>query len=169
MKKLLAISLFIIISGLTAFSQTLEAYKNDLSATATNVRNAPKGAVVDIIPHQSDASFILKTPKNGWWRIDGDSYEDMEDGFVYLRGSSKGYWIHYSVIAVSTRNYGGERLTLRSTPSNNGLIEFSFTDEIQLRPIDIKGRWVKVETLPGNYCGWIEQKWLCGNPVTNCN
>ena len=39
---------------------------------------------------------------------------------------------------------------------------------ILLRPMDIKGDWVKVKTIDGKYTGWIEEEWLCGNALTNC-
>ena len=39
---------------------------------------------------------------------------------------------------------------------------------IELRPIDVKGSWVKVKTTDGKHEGWIESDWLCGNSLTNC-
>ena len=38
-----------------------------------------------------------------------------------------------------------------------------------LRPVDIRGNWVKVKTIDGKHTGWIESEWLCGNPLTNCS
>ena len=109
----------------------------------------------------------VEKPTNGWWKIVGDDY-DTGDEQGTLKGSSTGYWIHYSVLGVGTRNYGKQKLTLRQSPNAKSAAVYSFTKEIVLRPMDIKGDWVKVKTTDGKYTGWIEMDWLCGNSLTNC-
>ena len=69
---------------------------------------------------------------------------------------------------MGTRNYGKQKLILRKSPNAKAAIVYSFTDEIMLRPMEIKGDWVKVKTTDGKYTGWIEIEWLCGNALTNC-
>lgn len=164
-KTLLAIMIFVCCS-LAGKAQTLSVFSVDYDGPYTNIRNAPKGAIVSKVKTSEDAMFEVTSPRNGWWRIVGDSYDlpDRED--IMLKGSSKGYWIHYSTIGIGTRNYGGQTLTLRSTPGGKAV--YSFKEEITLRPIDIKGGWVKVKTVDGKHTGWIEEEWLCGNPLTNC-
>ena len=107
--------------------------------------------------------YICKCKKCGFEQ----SYEtgDFEGK---LKGSTTGYWIHYSVLGMGTRNYGKEKLTLRQSPNAKSAAVYSFTKEIVLRPMDIKGDWVKVKTIDGKYTGWIEADWLCGNSLTNC-
>jgi hypothetical protein len=71
---------------------------------------------------------------------------------------------------VGTRNYGGQKITLFKEPSEKSAAVFSFTDERQLRVLDMKGEeWVKVRTIDGKYTGWVDRNWLCGNSLTNCS
>lgn len=167
-KKLFASLILSIFSMGIGYCQVIDAFLNDNDGQYTNIRNAPNGTIVGKIPTSHSVEFILKTPKNGWWRIDGDDYYDFDlDKGVELKPLKAGNWIHYSCLGVDTRNYGGERLYLRVTPSPKGKVVCSFSEEVVLRPIDIKGDWVKVSY--GKNTGWIHSKWLCGNPVTNCN
>jgi SH3-like domain-containing protein len=69
---------------------------------------------------------------------------------------------------MATRNYGGQTLYLRKSPSASAPVVYKFKEEITLRPMEIKGDWVKVQTSDGKFTGWIEEEWLCGNALTNC-
>lgn len=168
MKKNLII-LFVLLTALSATvsAQSIGVFTWDSKGKFTNVRNAPNGKVVDRIPTSDAAMIEVEKPTNGWWKIVGDDY-DTGDEQGTLKGSSTGYWIHYSVLGVGTRNYGKQKLTLRQSPNAKSAAVYSFTKEIVLRPMDIKGDWVKVKTTDGKYTGWIEMDWLCGNSLTNC-
>lgn len=135
----------------------------------TNVRNKPKGDIAMQLPNEGSMCFLLEKPTNGWWKVvELWDAEDEDNPTATLHGSTTGeYWVHYSVVGIGTRNYGGERLTLREKPSAKAKAVYSFTDEILLRPIDIKGSWVKVKA-PNGKIGWIHEDWLCSNPLTNC-
>jgi len=168
MKKTL-IMLFVLLTVMSATvsAQSLGVFTWDSKGKFTNVRNAPNGKVVDRIPTSEAAMIGVEKPTNGWWKIDGNDY-DTGDFQGTLKGSSTGYWIHYSVLAMGTRNYGKEKLTLRKSPDAKSAAVYSFTEEILLRPMEIKDDWVKVKTIDGKYTGWIEVEWLCGNSLTNC-
>ncbi len=146
------------------------AYLVDSNGAYTNIRNAPNGKVVDKISTKTTADMILTTPRNGWWRITGDSYEDYDiEKEVALKGSKTGYWIHYSCIGFTSRNYGSEEIYLRATPSIKGKVLWKTKEaEILLHPIDVKGDWIKVKTGDGKHEGWIDRMWICDNPVTTC-
>ena len=168
MKKLF-ITLALTVVALTAVkAQSINVFIFDNAGKYSNVRNAPKGKVVDRIPVNQNAMLDVGEPSNGWWQIYDQSYYIPDGGLAHLSGAQH-YWIHHSCIAVSTRNYGGETLFLRSRPSSKGSVVFSFSEEITLRPVDIVEGWVKVKTIDGKHEGWIEEEWLCGNSVTNCN
>jgi len=152
----------------SAFAQSLSVYISDQDGQFTNVRNAPRGKVTDKIPASVDAILTVESPQNGWWKVSGGTYETVDGDVIRLKGSSKGCWVHSSVLCLGTRNYGGERLTLRQSPSAKSAVAYSFKEEILVRPVDIKGDWVKVKTSDGKHVGWIEAEWLCSNPVTNC-
>ena len=170
MKKHLFLLLVLLTTGsATLRAQVLGVFTWDNNGKYTNVRNAPKGKIVDRIPTDIPAMFAVEKPTNGWWKIFTNEY-DTDDNQVTFKGSTKGYWIHYSVLAVGTRNYGGETLYLRKTPNAKGAVVYQFKDEIELRPVDITadGEWVKVKTVDGKFTGWIESDWLCDNSLTNC-
>ena len=78
-------------------------------------------------------------------------------------------WIHYSVIAFGTRNYGRGTLQLREEPSETIRTTYSFGEEILPRPLEIRGEWVKVEAIDKKHQGWIQSLWLCGNALTSCS
>ena len=153
-----------------AQAQVLDVFISDATGSPTNVRNAPNGKVVAQLNPTSGIMIGVESPKNGWWKITDNYYSDPDKDFEdeYLKGSTTGYWIHHSVLAVATRNYGGETLRLRKSPSSRAQAVYSFNEEIILRPMEVKGDWVKVKTTDGKHTGWIEAEWLCGNSVTNC-
>ena len=170
MKKALLFLFAIVLCGAVK-AQSLSVYIFDNDGPYTNVRNRPSGTVVDRIPVDANAMLEVKTPTNGWWRVEGDCYDGiLRDDFeeVKLKGSSTGYWVHYSCLGVGTRNYGGERLYLRSDPSKGARVVYTIKEETVVRPVEIRGDWVKVKTLDGRGFGWIQSEWLCGNSVTNC-
>lgn len=148
---------------------TFDVFITDKDGPYTNVRNAPKGDIVGRIPTNHIIGLIVKTGRNGWLIMDGNSYYDYDTDSTHVIKSSKGCWIHYSVIAVSTRNYGGQTLRLREKDNKKSKVVYSFNNEIMLRPIEIRDNgWVLVSTADGKHKGWIEIEWLCGNPLTNC-
>lgn len=164
--------LILLLVLLTALSATVSAqsigvFTWDSKGKFTNVRNAPNGKIIDRIPTSEAAMIGVEKPTDGWWKIVGDNY-DTGDSQVKIKSSDTGCWIHYSVLALGTRNYGNQKLTLRKSPDEKSAVVYQFTDEILLRPMDIKGDWVKVKTIDGKYTGWIEEEWLCGNSLTNC-
>lgn len=164
-------SLFACLSFAAVQAQTIvSAYIVDNNGAFTNIRNAPNGKIVHRISTKATVDFALMTPRNGWWRIEGDSYSNYDtESEVKLTGSKTGYWIHYSCLGFCTRNYGGEKMYLRATPSLKGKVVYTFSEpETLLRPVDAKGDWTKVKTGDGKHEGWIENVWICSNPVTTC-
>ena len=168
MKKIVCI-LFVLLTSMSTsvFAQSIGVFTWDSKGKYTNVRNAPGGKVVDRIPTNVPAMIGVKEPTNGWWKLVDNEY-DTGDEQGKLKGSTTGYWIHYSVLAMGTRNYGNQKLTLRKSPNAKAAAVYSFAKEILLRPREIKDDWVKVQTIDGKYTGWIEEEWLCGNALTNC-
>ena len=165
-KPFLLAALFFFGFATAVKAQTFSVYLVDPDPS-TNVRNAPRGKVVDRIYSDSIPMLEVKNPRNGWWQIDGGCYDTMNGYEVDLKGSTTGYWIHHSVIGVGSRNYGGEHLPLRQAPSKSASVVYTLRQESILHPLDLQGDWVKVKT-PDGHIGWIESEWLCSNPVTNC-
>jgi SH3-like domain-containing protein len=167
-KKLLLMALFML-AAIGVKAQYITVFFWDTVGDFTNIRNAPNGKIVEKVSTSIDAMLLVETPVNGWWSICDASYYEPDGGLYKLSGSRSGYYIHYSCIGVGTRNYGGQTLYLRATPSSRAKVVYSFKEELVLHPMDVKGDWVKVSTIDGKHTGWIQDDWLCGNPVTNCN
>ena len=148
------------------------AFGYDKKGEFTNVRNAPNGKVVDKIPTSHATIFVLVSPCDGWWRVAGDAYEDMDvnegQEEIMLHGSTTGYWIHHSVVACDTRNYGNETLYLKELPRKNSKTTATVNGQMLVHPIDVSGDWTKVKLANSSQTGWIETVWLCSNPVTTC-
>lgn len=158
----------------------ISCYVNDPDPSGiTNVRATPGGQIIARLgektatPVKADeedyedwdegGSDILTVynPKNGWWQI----HAKLINGKP-VEGEA---WIHYSVLEMGTRNYGGQALNLYKEPSAESAVVAVIRDqEAPVRPMDMSpdGEWVKVKAKAGT--GWIEARWLCGNPYTTC-
>lgn len=149
------------------------AYIFDSSGTATNVRNAPNGKVVQKLP-EIDGGYVvaLLEVKNQWWKIDPvvELYGDYdEDESIKLKGSSTGYWVHYSVLGFTIA--GDNENVLRETPTPNGKplkLGATYLEETGLRPLEIRGEWIKVITADKRHTAWMPIDRICSNPLTTC-
>lgn len=143
----------------------LWVYVSDPTGTPTNVRAAPGGAVTGTLAVDGDYLVKLADCKTGWCRV--TAIDTVDQGPVaHPKGGER--WLHSSVLAFATRNYGGQKLALRAKPDEKAAPVFSFTDEKALRPLDVRVGWVLAETLDKKYRGWLQDEWVCGNPVTTC-
>lgn len=169
MKKILLIAI-LFVTALTAGAQdTFSAFLLDDDMT-TNIRNSPKGAVVITLSSEEFYVFDLTTPRNGWWRVVSFWNAENYDEDTSLEGSDTDeYWIHSSVVAVDTRNYGGQTIFLRAAPDEDAAVVAQYDEEMRFRPVDIQDGWVKVKLDYTDVEGWIEAEWLCSNPLTNCS
>lgn len=161
---------------LPVFAQVMaDAYICDTSGTPTNIRNVPNGKVVQTL-EDVDGGYVvtLLESKNNWWKIapEIEIYGDVEEGeeLVNLKGSKTGYWIHYSVLQFTI---AGERENvIRTKPSASAAIvkitEPSYLAEIELRPLEIQGGWIRVVTTDKRYTGWMPIDRICSNPLTTC-
>ena len=140
---------------------SLSCYVMD-SDRYTNLRKSPGGSVLGRLDNSENEYVItICEPSNGWWRIFDDFVGSME-----LSGEA---WIHYSVLGMRTRNYGGQALPLRASASEQAAVVATIKEEeATVRPMDISadGKWTKVKCDAGT--GWLESRWLCGNPYTTC-
>ena len=151
--------------------KSLSVYVDDTTGTPTNIRSAPNGKIVGSLSDTCIYMLDVKNPQNGWWIIEENSIFgicDHGDNEFDFSKKCKAAYIHYSVLGFSTRNYGGQRFVLYSKPSDKSAENYAFTEEIGLRPLDIKGDWVYVETYDKKHRGWIQLENICSNPLTNC-
>lgn len=159
-------------SSLNNYCETnFQAYLYDPGEEYTNIRVSPNGKILKALPwNDGEAEYMIHivASDGDWFKIESPIIGIDEDFNI------KGHfaWVHSSVIAFDTRNYGGQEISLYTNPNDKGRRENSFNKELGgLRPLKGCGDWVFINTeIDGlTYRGWIKTKWICGNPLTNCS
>jgi len=151
------------------FQHTISAYIDDPGSEPTNVRTEPKGDITLQLSKDCDHQVVLKGVADGWflvgnvWGVDNEdeTFEDI-DGYI-----------HGSILAVDTRNYGNEELYLYAEPDENSehVATIKTETKLTLRSATEDANWVKVRWLNNGKSveGWIQSDWLCGSIVTLCS
>lgn len=172
MKKIILTALMMVMT-MSVFAQTqASAYILDESGSPTNVRKAPNGKVVQTLP-DIDGGYVVQLleSKNNWWKIDPliDIYGSDDNDRLRLKGSKTGYWVHNSVLAFGIA--GEQENVIREKPSAKAKplkLNTSYLLEVALRPLEIKGGWIKVITTDKKHTGWMPISKICDNPLTTC-
>ena len=86
----------------------VNAYVYDADGDFTNIRNSPKGTVIDKIPcGQGRFGAYLDTESNGWWHIkDSKVYDSQTGKYRDLNGDD--CWIHNSIVKFEKATSGEE-------------------------------------------------------------
>ena len=169
MKKIVLMTV-LLVTAFTAGAQEkmLMAYL-DCDPPMASILNKPSGATAMTLPCDEPYLFTLTSPQDGWWKINDLWNAADDEDTTSLAGSDTGeYWIHYSALGLGTSNYGGQELHLRAAPHQDADIVFTFNKELTVMPLDFYGDWIKVKVDGCDVIGWIENEWLCSNPLTNC-
>lgn len=148
----------------------IDAYISDQTGEPTNIRATPGG---EIITQLIEGDYLLKIvdKKDRWFKIE---YIDTPENSIVFGG--KDAWIHGSVVAFGTRNYGGQSIDIYSKASDKSNKIDSFNDEKEVKLLDYIDNegtvdWIKV-TYQSNgktIKGWVKYEMLCGNPLTTCS
>ena len=142
----------------------LDTFVSDASSIATNIRSAPRGKVIKKLDQGHNYCVRVTDVKNGWWRV--LSVENAEEAKeVEIPEES---YIHYTVLGLETRNYGGTEMIFHQYPNDASRIVYRFTEELLVRPLDMVDGWIEVETADKKHRGWIGIEYLCSNPLTTC-
>lgn len=169
MKKII-LTIAIMVVALSAYAQTSAfAYIFDRSGTPTNVRNAPKGKVVQKLSDVDGGYVVLLLEvKNNWWKIDPvvEVCGDVDDAQIKLSGSKTGYWMHNSVLQFNIT--GDPKNVLRQTPNGKPVKVATSHLWDGLHPLEIQGEWIKVVSVDKRYTGWMPIDRICANPLTTC-
>ena len=165
MKKV--VILFFIHSLLASYSFTQETNNCTINSfevylvngdDSTNIRDDYEDGQIIFTLDNSTDYFILNVIefKDNWFKI--NTIVSIEYGYqiTELEG-----WVHYSNVKISTR----KDLKLLNKPNGEKVIG-SIKQEVQVKIIDVCNNWVEIEYEDMN--GWVELRWLCGNPVTTC-
>lgn len=142
----------------------LDAYIDDPSKTATNIRKTPGGEVVLQLPYGKDDYFLtIVDQKDGWFKV--SSIEGIEVSYDLPEG---GAWVHNSVVGAGTRNYGNQHIVIYLLASENSKKLDVIKIETAVHVLEICNDFVKIKTATGNQVGWVKKEWICGNPLTTC-
>jgi SH3-like domain-containing protein len=136
----------------------------ETDSNGIDIRNKPDGEIINKLIHdENNMGYIITLIEaiNGWFKI--SEIEGLDFDVPKLKNEA---WIHGSFVAVSTRNYGNQELELLDKPNSKKVISKIRNVEWMLKINDLCGDWVQVNYQ--NQLGWINKKWLCGNPVTTC-
>ncbi|MBN2664588.1 MAG: hypothetical protein JXR68_13145 [Bacteroidales bacterium] len=143
----------------------LRVYLSDPDESGTNIRKSPGGEIIlTLVKDDEDFEFFITVTEaqNGWFKIQ-NPIVGMENNFEIPGGKG---WIHGSVIAVDTRNYGGQKIEIWSEPGEGKIIGYINEEAYNIGLKDLYGNWAKIEYK--GIEGWVKIDWLCGNPLTNC-
>ena len=145
-----------------------EAFLNDSDPNGANVREVPGGKVIKVL--RTDVEWMIDVCEawNGWFRI-SPIIDSGEVDAIELK--TENCWIHGSLMASDTRNYGGQSLNFHTKPDDKSVVAFTVNQEVRVTFIDIMKDWAKVcytNESGKKLIGWIELEWLCPNPYTNC-
>lgn len=142
----------------------LDAYIDDPSKTATNIRKTPGGEVVLQLPYGKDDYFLtIVGQKDGWFKV--NSIEGIEVSYDLPEG---GVWIHNSVVGASTRNYANQKITMYKLDTEKSAVVGTINIESAVHVLSVCQQWVEVELVENKKRGWIKKEWICGNPLTTC-
>ncbi len=144
------------------------AYLYDPDPNGANLRESPGGKVIKVIPTNVEWLIDIYEAWNGWFRIDPQIYSEESEPIDLQTNNC---WIHGSILASRTRNYGNQTLKFYSSPDSTSTVTFTVSEEISVTFLDVKKDWAKVCYTDGSgkkLVGWIELEWLCSNPYTTC-
>lgn len=145
----------------------LDAYVFDPDDQPTNVRDGARGNIVMRLEKNDSYELMVMDGGSGWFMVKMIMGEERE---YAIPGAGIGY-IHGSILAVDTRNYGGETIYLYAEASKDSEVVATIDRETQFTLKATYGRWVKVRwDNNGNPVeGWVESEWLCGSLKTMCS
>lgn len=146
----------------------LNAYVADPDAEGpTHVRDEPDGKIVLKLNQEEPYMVNIIAQRQGWFEISSVTCFTSD-----LELPSGPLWMHPSVLAATTRNYGpDEKIPVYAYPQKNeSFIEDYLVGETEIRFIEFYFDFahIHVESDGKTVDGWIEKNWICGNPVTTC-
>lgn len=146
-----------------AFSQNpeyyaLEVYNTDLDQKGINLRDGPNGNIIRTLERpEYGYIFSIVRGENGWFRV--LMINDVEDGEIEMPQGIG--WIHGSVLGIRA-NWDAPIFDIPKRGKQLGLVPA----DTNLRILDLKSGCVKIEYQ--DIIGWVDSKFLCGNPVSTC-
>ena len=176
------------------FEDFVECYYSENAKNSIFIHDSPNGKkVAELIPQTEKYcwyKFAISESKNGWLRIEnilvlpGCSENELNNDFEKYKGNwvlAKDMLIDIGVDLIVVINCVSDNtnveLETESTgrkfydePSLNSKVVFCVSGFIKTHLIEINGTWAKLKLTQNGkeYIGWLERKYQCPYPWTNC-
>lgn len=137
----------------------------DEDTKGTNVRDNPKGAIVDkIFPDTAETGFTIEVigSKNNW----------IEGKYIDSNNKEKTGWIYGGMTKLATRNYDeNQTFNLYSSHDKNSAISKKILGEKEVQVFGCYEKWAYIKVIVEGkvYFGWLEPEMQCASAVTNCS
>ena len=147
------------------------ALVSDADTAGTNLRAAPSGEVLGVLPFSTGPRIVrVLESKKGWFRVCPFPIEEYE-----IEGAStvpaEG-WMHGSVLAFCACASEDGAPWLYVSPRWNADSDITVPEDTPLRPLERKGEWLKVRTSQNGKSveRWVNEQQVCAsvNDLLEC-
>ena len=142
-------------------SYSVNTYFNGPDSSGLNIYDSPNGSIIKTLyKNQMDFEYFLTVTesKEGWFKIERTIY-GMENDFTIQNNQA---WVHGAVLSKDNPS----AIDVLDNPENGKIIGTLPESYRKIKLLDMCGTWVKVEYK--GIKGWVNNKFLCGNPLTSC-
>jgi len=142
-------------------SYSVNTYFNGPDSSGLNIYDTPNGSIIKTLyKNQMDFEYFLTVTesKEGWFKIERTIY-GMENDFTIQNNQA---WVHGAVLSKDNPS----AIDVLDNPENGKIIGSLPESYRKIKLLDMCGKWVKVEYK--GIRGWVNNKFLCGNPLTSC-
>ena len=141
------------------------ALVSDADKAGTNLRSAPSGEVLGVVPFSPGPRLVLVLEsQKGWFRVRPFPVEEYE-----LEGAStvpaEG-WMHGSVLALCPCPSEDGDPWLYTAPRWQAEADVRIPGASPLRPLERKGAWLKVRAVKDGKAveRWVHEQQVCASP-----
>lgn len=120
---------------------------SDADPSGTNLRAAPSGSVAAVLPFTPGPRIVLvaQDSQKGWFRVKPFPVEGYElEGVATVPAEG---WMHGSVLALCACGSEDGDPWLYTAPSWDAGADVQVAECSPLRPLEIRGEWLKVRTV----------------------
>jgi len=140
---------------------SINTYFNSPDSSGLYIYDSPKGSIIKkLFKNEMDFEYFLNVTeaKDGWFKIEKTIY-GMENDFKIPNDQA---WVHGSLLSKDNPS----AIDVLDNPKNGKIIGTLPESYRKIKLLDMCGTWVKVEY--NGIKGWVNNKFLCGNPLTSC-
>ena len=141
------------------------ALVSDADKAGTNLRSAPSGEVLGVLPFSPAPRLVLVLDsQKGWFRV-----LPFPIGEYELEGASTAPaegWMHGSVLALCPCPSEDGDPWLYTAPRWDAETDIRVPGAVPLRPLERKGAWLKVRAVKDGKAveRWVHEQQVCASP-----